>query len=218
MSRREFIITEETKAMAEKVDKIYKEIALGWGRKRLDTATLKEFGNWLYKYRNDLNDASGRIELMLYNNLDLYEHRIVLEAFDKNVDTDFSDIIAYLIKKLNDKLIKNVPLCVDIISDYFQIELENTLPLNFNRYLQAALADEIISIADKISCGKIKASDDIVMQCDDLIDFAMDGHLSTYIAYLIEKNGLFSETLAIIHGIYFEGKPFLSSKIVENIK
>ncbi len=215
MDKKDWFINEETKEMAEKVKKISKEMTPGWGRKRLSTETLEELGNWLYKHRDDYDETASKIDMMLYNNLDLYEQRVVLEAFDKNVDTDFSGIVSYLIKKLNTKLKRNIPFCVDIVFDYFQLEFKRSWSKNFNRYLLSVLAEEVISIADEISCGEKKASNNIVMQCEDLIDFATKEHLSTYIAYLIEKNGLLSKTLAIIHGIYFKGKPFLLPKLLK---
>ena len=204
---RKFIITDEMEAMGEKVEKMFEEtFPFGFNYPRFEEisdSTLEEFGNWIYKHMHDYEKASKLIYLMLYSCFDEHERDVVWGAFEKNVNTDFSEVITYLLKALNENLVECPSICQDIVYNFIKDESQSSDSLNYKYCVQMHMCENVKWIAEDIIKGERKAPAHIIDQCKKLLEYTDDyGIGGRYIGYLMSKNELFLEVLTTIRNNY----------------
>lgn len=205
---REFIVTDEMEAMGEKVEQIYKEtFPFGFNYPRLaeiSDSTLEEFGNWIYEHMHDYEKASILIYLMLYSCFNEHERDVVWGAFDKNVNTDFSEVMTYLLNSLNEKLAEDQWTCQDIVYNFIKEESKTSDSLNYKYCVQMDLCANVKWLAEDIVKGKCEAPDHIIQQCEKLLEYTDDfGIGARYIGYLIGESELFLDILTTIRENYW---------------
>lgn len=204
---REFVITDEMENMGEKVEKIMNDtFPFGFNYPRLgkiSDSTLKEFGNWIYNHMHDFEKASKLIYHMLYSCFNEHERDVVWGAFGKNVNTDFSGVMIYLLEALGRELEECPAICQEIVYNYVKEESKSSDSLNYKYYVQMELCENVKWIAEDIVNGKRKAPDHIIQQCEELLKYTDDfGICGRYIGYLMGKSELFLDVLTTIRENY----------------
>ena len=204
---REFIVTDEMEAMGKKVEKILEDtFPIGFNYPRLgeiSDSTLEEFGDWIYNHRHDFERASRLIYMMLYACFNEHERDVVWGAFDKNVNTDFSEVMTYLLNSLNEKLAEDPCTCQDIVYNFIKEESKTSDSLNYKYCVQMDLCANVRWLAEDIVKGKCKAPDHIIQQCEKLLEYTDDfGIGARYIGYLIGESELFLDILTTIRENY----------------
>ena len=204
---KKFVITNEMEAMEEKVEKILKEtFPFGFNYPRfgeISDSTLKDFGDWIYNHRHDFENASRLIYMMLYSCFDEHERDVVWGAFEKNVNTDFSEVITYLLKALNENLVECPSICQDIVYNFIKEESKSSDSLNYKYCVQMDLCENVKRIAEEIVNGERKAPDHIIQQCEELLKYTDDfGICGRYIGYLMGRSELFLDVLTTIRENY----------------
>ncbi len=193
-------ITEETEAMHKKIKKIENEFSLN---KRLSVSTLEEIGNWIYKYRDRPDRASYIIKKMLDSCFDEYEYFVVWETFKKNVDTDFSETITFLLEKFNAHLMTNHRFCSGLVQQYISDESATLESVNFKRFVKTNIASYVTYIAERILKREIGAPDSVTNRCQELLWLANSPCLDDgYVAFLIGESEVFLEIITTIRNNY----------------
>lgn len=204
---REFVITDKMENMGEKVEKLMNDtFPFGFNYPRLrkiSDSKLEEFGNWIYNHMHDFEKASKLIYHMLYSCFNEHERDVVWGAFGKNVNTDFSEVMIYLLEALGRELEECPAICQEIVYNYVKEESKSSDSLNYKYYVQMELCENVKWIAEDIVNGKRKAPDHIIQQCEELLKYTDDfGICGRYIGYLMGKSELFLDVLTTIRENY----------------
>ena len=121
----------------------------------------------------------------------------------KNVNTDFSEVMIYLLEALGRELEECPAICQEIVYNYVKEESKSSDSLNYKYYVQMELCENVQWIAEDIVNGKRKAPDHIIQQCEELLKYTDDfGICGRYIGYLMGKSELFLDVLTTIRENY----------------